>query len=391
MPWLLLFKVILVCIFTIQPYVKADTITSFGLLNLTGETLKLSASSSRGEFSPSIEDSNILSGNVIYLGKGSKVSLDGAGYLGLATNSSGNYSYSYQEFHYYKFTLVSALDCGIPTVNQCYKIEKPLTIPDVPKNLTAPSSSKLNTGYKINWELVEGVTYDINEKINDASSNRLKDVHITNYFDIAAGRDEGIYQYKVKACNEKGCSAYTDYVKVVVNEKPVDFGLLNSTGKPVIVSASGSKGHFFPNQEGTEISNGEVGYLGDDSKFSLDAIGYLGIATDTFGDFSYSYQEFDYYKFTLVSALDCGIPTVKQCYKIEKPLTIPDVPKNLTAPSSSKLNTRYKISWELVEGVTYDINEKINDASSNRLKDDHITNYFDIAAGREEGVYQYKV
>ncbi len=369
--------------FAVQP-------TNFGVLNSTGEPIIISASGSYGDFYPITDGAVISNGSVGYLGINSKFSLDATGYLGIATNSSGSFSYTYQEYDYYFFTLKGVGDCnGEVIVQECYEITRDLI---APTNVSIPSSSEINVPYDISWDGVSGQTYDIYEKINEGVYAIIGNSVETPIYHIIEGKPEGVYQYQIKACNDNECSDYSDPVEVVVSDTPINFGLLNNTGEPLIVSPSGSNGHFYPEMEGATISNGGIGYLGLDSKFSLDATGYLGIATNSSGNFSYTYQESNLYSFALKNPLDCGVnPIVNECYEVTESPILLDTPTNINSPSTINHNTNFDITWDAVKNAEYyEVNEKVNGNEATQLGlNIQSTSY--TVVGKMEAQYEFSV
>lgn len=118
----------------------------------------------------------------------------------------------------YQVAACNQFSCGQPQGNPAVDV----SVITPPSSITVPSSN--NTGsYTISWTLASGTVtrYELFEATNSSFSGETLAYSGTSIQPTLVGRTNNSYYYRVRACNDSGCSATTAAANPVVVSVPV--------------------------------------------------------------------------------------------------------------------------------------------------------------------------
>lgn len=171
----------------------------------------------------------------------------------------------------YRVSACNEGGCGPFSMNAAVLVVRPPSAP----SLVAPAQS-FDGAYTVNWSAVERASYyQLEEGINGGGFTIVLQNGSTAW--ATAGRGEATHAYRVAACNQGGCSAYSNSATVaVVLPPPVPTGL---TARFVVVSPMPPwQARYFvawnPVAGATSYEvSGRVGYSGPATSVQLNYVG----------------------------------------------------------------------------------------------------------------------
>ncbi len=122
--------------------------------------------------------------------------------LGLSGKASGAYSYRVRG--------CNTTGCGSYSSTATVQV----TLPPATPSLSVPASST-NGSYTVSWTAISGAaSYSLEENANGAGWTQIQNAASTSM--AFAGRGDGTYGYRVRACNVAGCSGYSAEPSITV-------------------------------------------------------------------------------------------------------------------------------------------------------------------------------
>lgn len=326
-------------------------------------TLSAPASSSTGNYSVSWtsvadatsyvvqERANGGSWSPVHSGAGNSVALSG--------RSTGNYEYRGQA------CIGPACGAYSPLVAVSVAV-----VPGVPV-VSAPAQS--NSGsYTVSWSTVASATrYELDRRVDGGSWTTQVMGLATSFGE--SGLANGTYAYRVRACNDQGCSAdsaIASTVVLIVPDAPVVSAPATSSNGSYTVSwtSEADATHYRLEERSNGAAWTEV-YAGGATSVALSGRG--------FGQQSYR-------------ARACSTTAVASCsaYSAIDSTFVDGIP-GLTATTPSASGS-YTVSWSEVAGAsTYELQEQVNDGSWAVAQATSALNK--AFSGRDPGTYAYRV
>ena len=282
--------------------------------------------------------------------------------------TSGTYSYRV------KFTLGANHPDGTAVKYSNTKVTVVTITPGIPPSITTAPVTGNDGSYTVNWGTASGsVTgYILEQQFNGGAWEEIPNVTATTH--TVSGLADGIYKFRVKACNDSGCSGYrtTSSGFVVTTPEGATTSTIHSVSKSHQISWNASVG-VVDRYELYRKFNGDNWspvYQGLD----------LSVTFNDLADGDYQYW---------VRACN----TVCSDYQPTERLTLNylDLPTNLALPTGDA-DGAYTITWQPGgEGSAthYTLQEQINDGGWTTVQDTIDTHY--IASGKANNQYSYQV
>jgi YD repeat-containing protein len=256
--------------------------------------------------------------------------------------------------------------------------------PGVPASLTTPPTSATGS-YSVSWSAASGTltAYELYEANNAAFTGQVKVYTGASTTAALSGRGDGVYYYRVRACNGSVCSGYQPGANATTVTLPP--GVPTS----IAVPSTSTTGSYFISWG---ASSGAVTayelYEATNSGFTGQALVYSGTATSAglSGRTDGSY----YYRVRACNGSGCsGYRTGANAISVTLP---PGIPGSISVPSSSP-NGSYTISWGGASGAvsTYQLYEATNSGFSGETL---VYNAAGLSAGftsKPNGTYYYRV
>ncbi len=238
--------------------------------------------------------------------------------------------------HSYRVTPCNAAGCGTVSSSASVRVVRP---PASPPNINAPYNS-INGSYTVSWTGIPTATsYQLEESalgggwVGIYSGNG-------NSFSIN-GKGNGSYAYRVTACNEGGCSGYSQNASVSVLLPPAAAPLLsapgtNSTGAYNVSWTAVGLATSYRLEEST---NGGAWVLVHDEGATTRALG---------GKASAAYS----YRVQACNTSGCGGWSTVASVSVQR---IPNIPANAYGTMDAASKTQWKISafWDSVPDATW--------------------------------------
>ncbi|GLX78741.1 hypothetical protein tinsulaeT_20810 [Thalassotalea insulae] len=231
--------------------------------------------------------------------------------------------------------------------------------PTIP-SLNVPSSDSDGT-YSVSWGAVSGATsYEL---IGELSGTLYKGSGRS----VVRTKPNGIYYYRIRACNSSGCSAYSAKKGITVNIPPIP------SVPSLNVPSSDSDGTYSVSWGAV---SGATSYelIGELSGTLYKGSGRSVVRTKPNGIY--------YYRIRACNSSGCSAYSAKKGITVNIP-PIPSVP-SLNVPSSDSDGT-YSVSWGAVSGATS--YELVGELSGTLYKGSGRT----VVRTKPNGTYYYKV
>lgn len=277
-----------------------------------------------------------------------------------------------------------------------------LKIPGVPANLTMPSSS--NGSHPISWDTSNGTVayYQLYEAADSNFTSPSLVYSGPNAGTTINGATDGLHYYRVRACNESGCSSYLtgEYAILVTNISGAPGAMsipAGSTTGDYTVSWGAASGTVedYQLQESTSSSFSSVTTIDVPSTCVswYDEPGAPSVCRDWNPDTSVSISGRGdgnyYYRVRACNSAGCsGWTSGSNAISV---LHAPDQPGAMTVPSSS--NGGHTVSWGPAGGqvASYKLYEAVNTAFSGQSLVYSGSSLNVTLGGRSDGDYYYRV
>ncbi|MEL1264111.1 RHS repeat protein [Pseudoxanthomonas putridarboris] len=280
----------------------------------------------------------------------------------ISGKAAGNWSYQVRA--------CNAAGCGgwstIKTVNVLYP-------PTVVPTLTVPATSSTGN-YSASWTSVATANrYELQEQLNSGSWALIHNAAATSK--AISGKATGSWGYRVRACNDAGCGAYSAMKTVAVTLPP--------TGVPTLtVPATNSTGSY--SASWTAVAAATRYELQERSSGGSWSLIHEGSATSK----AVSGKAVGIYEYQVRGCNAGGCAGYSAVKTIEVAVAPTGVP-TLTAPSSS-VNGNYTVSWTSVPTATrYELQRQVNGGGWALVVNKSATNQ--TFADIPDGTYGYRV
>ncbi|NVJ49413.1 MAG: hypothetical protein HWE11_03435, partial [Gammaproteobacteria bacterium] len=224
----------------------APTNATVPSLSTTGDfTLSWTASSSMSFGSQYQIEESVNSGAFSPV----QVVMKGTTSIGLFGKSSANYQYRVRACTY---SDTQGMLCSSYATSNVVNVSLTPSVPAAPEVDDTSTSGE----YSVTWSAVSNATfYRLYEKINGAEWNQLADVGGLSYNRTVSN---GVYEYRLRACNSVSCSSYSPSDQITVN---IDAGDLIPDAPLAAVNV--------PAQEAVGSIQGEAGNSGGAATYSI--------------------------------------------------------------------------------------------------------------------------
>lgn len=251
-------------------------------------------------------------------------------------------------------------------------------VPGVPSSISTSSNQDNHASFSISWGTASGTvsSYELEQQFNGGAWGQVYSGAGTS--ESFSGLADGSYNYRVKACNNDGCSAYqtTSSAYVVTSPTSSTTSAIHSIRKSHKIDWSASTG---------TIDNYQLYRKFNDDNWTLVYEG-LGL-TSTFSDLADGH-----YQYWVRACNTEGAITTCSDYQASDRLTLSyiDTPTDLIVPIGDA-DGAYTISWQPGQGTTtsYTLQEQINGGTWATVQDTTDTSY--IASGKTNNQYSYQV
>ncbi|WP_258394043.1 hypothetical protein [Stenotrophomonas maltophilia] len=281
--------------------------------------------------------------------------------LAFASKTDGSYAY--------RVSACNATGCGGTSGVVVVQV---LRLPGGIPAISAPQLSG-SGDYAVGWSSVTGASrYRFEESVNGAGWTALLDGPGTSY--VFSQKADGVYAYRVAACNAAGCAAYSPVASTQVRHPP--------GGSPSIsVPGISSNGSFVVSW--TAVAGADSYRLqesaGGTAWIQLQDAAGLQASLSGRGDGSYAYR---------VSACNTGGCSGFSAVANVQVVRPPGAPV-LGAPGQSN-NGTYTVNWSSVPGAgSYVLEESVNGGGWSQMQNSPATSF--AVAGKGEGSYSYRV
>ncbi len=260
---------------------------------------------------------------------------------------SGTYTYRVQACN------ASGCSGYSPTVTETVSIISP---PGIPQGLFASPYYSLNGSFTMSWQPVAtvpgagGNTYRLEESTTPNTWTEVYDASATSW--STSNRVDGLYSYRVRACNNQGCSGYSATGYEVVRHVPdIPTGLNGdpnpSTGTFTLSWSASATATYYEVQE--QLNGGAWTAVLDGGTLHGTSV------TLTRGNGSYQYHVRACF---FGDQVRCSVYSASWAQTVEGSTT-PPAPASISGPSGCTASPRtYTISWDGVSQATsYDLHE----------------------------------
>ncbi|MEN5118216.1 hypothetical protein ABE488_12930 [Luteimonas sp. TWI662] len=269
----------------------------------------------------------------------------------------------------YQVRACSATACGSWSVERSVTVLLP---PNGSPVLTAPATG-LNGAFIVSWTAQAAATrYELQEQKGGAAEwSTLSTASERTY--SAAGRAAGNWNYRVRACNDAGCGAWSQGVTVLVLYPPVSTTLTapaaNSTGTYSVSWVSVSTAATYELHE----------RLGSGAWSALPASG-LGAAVTGRSSGSWGYRV------RACNEAGCSAFSAEKTVVVTLP---PTTPPTISTPATNSTGS-FAVSWgSVASAARYELQERLNGGSWTLAHNAAGTSK--AFADKAAGTYQYRV
>jgi Salmonella virulence plasmid 65kDa B protein len=259
----------------------------------------------------------------------------------------------------YKVQGCNSVSCGVFTADYTVTV---LLLPGVPGTMTGPTGYSNGT-YSITWGASSGSVGSYMLFENDVLAYNGPNLTVS-----FTGKPDGTYQYKVRACNNSGCSTFTTAISATVLRPPGAPGALSG-------QATSSTGAYTLTWTAASGTVDRYDLYENDIKAGTTTALSMGLAGRTNGTYRYKVQA--------CNGAGCGPFTADFLVSVSIPLAA--APGPITGPTSSTTGT-YTLNWTVASGEVsrYDLYENGALAFSGLA----LTKAF---TGKPDGAYRYAV
>ena len=307
--------------------------------------------------------------------------VNGGSFSTFPNTSSTNRSFSNKSnaTYGYRVRACNALSCsGYSGVRDV----QVLRTPSVPGNISGPSVSSTGS-FTLSWSGSSGSvsSYELQRLPEAGNWATIQNSLSTSRSESLA---DGIYSYRVRACNSLSCSGWTPTKGVVVQRPPTTPSSIGATG----LSHSGS------NQD----INGAYtvtwgGSAGDVSAYELqeqtNSGSFSTIQNVLSNSRSISGKGNGNYGYRVRACNGTGCSSWTSTYTVGV-IRTPGVPSSISAPSTDS-DGSYTVSWGLASGIvtSYKLQEQVGSGNWSTIQN---TNVFSRSiTGKSNGNYSYRV
>jgi subtilisin family serine protease len=249
-------------------------------------------------------------------------------------------------------------------------------IPSVPQGLTATNIT--HNSFTLNWNSVNGASsYDVQIRLKEGNWESFNLAE--NSYSYTEAIPETIYEFRVRANNEVGSSAYTSIQSVTTDPEPTPPAI------PTNLSATGITHNSFTiswdemsKATSYDLQIREQGYEWSTYNTASNNYNYTGAKAETT------------YEFRVRANNDAGSSdyTIIQNVTTEPEPTPPAIPTNLSA--SNITHNSFSISWDpMNEATSYDL--QIREQGYEWSTYNTVNNTFDHTGAKAETTYEFRV
>lgn len=252
------------------------------------------------------------------------------------------------------------------------------TIPGIPASISVAPVAGNDGSFSVNWGIAPGTvnSYELEQQLDGGSWAQV--YNGTGISQTYSGLADGTYNYRVKACNNEGCTAYqtSSIGFVVTTPTSSTTSTIHSIRKSHKIDWAASSGNFDAYQLYSKFN---------DDNWTLV---YEGLdLSATFTDLTDGH-----YQYWVRACNTEGSITTCSDYQASDRLTLIylDTPTDLTVPTGDADGV-YTINWQPGQGTatTYTLQEQINGGVWATVQDTADTSY--IVSGKTNNQYSYQV
>ncbi|GAB2789967.1 RHS repeat protein [Dyella kyungheensis] len=244
--------------------------------------------------------------------------------------------------------------------------------PSPPARLDTVLAGDLSS-LNVSWPSSLGATsYQLEQSFNGDGFTAVLNSSATSWSRNQPG--DGRYAYRVRACSDKGCSAWTNSSTITVAHPPATPSSIqapsSSSGNFTVQWASAAYATSYTLEQSANGGSWSAVYSGSLTQYAASVT-----ATGSYG-----------YRVKSCNATACSGYVTSNSVAV----TIPPNAASSVAVSNGSLTGSYTVSWTGVSGAsTYTLQEQVNGGGWSTVRADGVTNW--STSGRSAATYGYRV